>query len=267
MDEGPPGTDRRRADRESFDRVAGPLMPMLRAYILRMVAHPEDADELLQETLLKAPRGWRGFRGESSVKTWLFSIATRTCLDHLRARKRWPVQAQIDGAREAQLSPEVMGKIHAAIAEPDFVYDVGQHIAYCFTCIGRTLEPECCAALLLREVFELGNREAARVMGISESKLRHRLSSARREMAAAFAGVCALVGKGGVCHQCDGLRAVCPEPRQGPSAAEFLSSAGASDLDLAERLAIVARAGVERGSSAGLHDYLLRFMSGRPAVA
>jgi hypothetical protein len=83
-----------------------------------------------------------------------------------------------------------------------------------------------------------------------------------REVAAVLDG-----DEEGVCYQCDGLRAVCPESKQGPATAGLLAALGTDSLDLPDRMAIVARSGVGRGTSASLHDYLLRFMSERTAAA
>src|SRR4051812_11125328 len=76
----PPGGD--------FEDVVRSHEAMLRAHCYRMLGSPEDADDALQETMLAAWRGRSGFRGDSSVRTWLYRIATNCCLR--LAEKRGP---------------------------------------------------------------------------------------------------------------------------------------------------------------------------------
>ena len=66
--------------------------PQLRAYVLRMTASVEDTDDLVQETYLKAHTKRDTFQGGSSIKTWIFAIASNLARDYLRARKRWPAK-------------------------------------------------------------------------------------------------------------------------------------------------------------------------------
>jgi RNA polymerase sigma factor (sigma-70 family) len=54
----------------------------------RYVQNPVDADDLAQEVLLKAARGWRGYKGDCAEPTWLYRVATNHCADHLRRRRR-----------------------------------------------------------------------------------------------------------------------------------------------------------------------------------
>jgi RNA polymerase sigma-70 factor (ECF subfamily) len=61
---------------------------MLRALAFHLLRSPEAMDDALQDAYLKAHRGLVGFRGEASVRTWLYGITYRTCLDHLRAGER-----------------------------------------------------------------------------------------------------------------------------------------------------------------------------------
>jgi RNA polymerase sigma-70 factor, ECF subfamily len=173
----------------------------------------EDADDLVQEATLKAHDKLDTFRGESSFKTWLHAIATRLALTHLEGRRRWPSTAQLSMHEKADATPAFLADLGAAVNGPDFQYDVAEHVAYCFACVGRSLEPETSAALLLVEVFDFKNMEAASILGLSESTLRHRLAAARAHMETTFDGLCALVNKGGACHQCATLRGMCPPGR------------------------------------------------------
>ena len=135
--------------------------------------------------------------------------------------------------------------------EPGFAFDAKQHVAYCFVCIGRSLPPDEQAALVLRDVMEFSNREAANVLGTSESVLRHRLAAARNAMKGRYDGLCALVSKGGICHQCSGLG----------MAAEAVGASKAElpDIDsFARRLEIIREQHPDRMSNRSLQDVFLR---------
>jgi RNA polymerase sigma-70 factor, ECF subfamily len=250
--------------RSAFDRLAADHLPALRSFVLRMVMQPQDAEDLAQDALLQAYEKLAGFRGDSSFRTWLFTIATRKCIDHLRTRRRWPVLAQTQVAGEHVASAERMAELVRAASSTDLAYDYREHIAYCFSCIGRTLEPEDAAALLLRDVFELSNAEAARAVGVSTSVLRHRLSHARRHMVAVFDGLCALVSKQGACWQCSELRDALPADRRGAAVEPIAASDSDGTVAYRKRLPIVraARLGADGQGANPLHDYIIRYMSG-----
>ena len=237
-------------DRLAFDRLFGVHVPKLRGVLRRIVGHPDDVDDLAQQALLKAYEGLTAFRGDASAGTWLCSIGTRLAIDHLRDRKRWRERAQVMFAAACLESEEVGAAVGAAMSDPDFTYDANEHIAYCFTCVGRTLEPEAQAALVLREVLGASNDEAAEALGVTRSVLRHRLAEARQAMQTTYAGLCALVNKQGVCWQCSGLRAAMPEGRGGPEAPDA--------VDWKRRLTIVREADLDRGAAQALHDVFFR---------
>ena len=75
---------------EEFERLAGPFRGELLAYCYRMLGSVQDAEDQVQETLLRAWRGYGGFEGRSSVRTWLYRIATNACLRALETRGRRP---------------------------------------------------------------------------------------------------------------------------------------------------------------------------------
>ncbi len=245
----------------AFDALVRPLLPRLEAFAYRMLAHPDDAAEAVQDALLKAHQGLRKFRGESRFGTWMFSILTRVCIDHLRVRQRWRWDAQ----EHARLDPEAP---HTEVVEhlraPDAGFEAREHIAFCFSCVSRSLSPEESAALLLREVFGYRNKEAARICGVSESVLRHRLSAGRAAMQDTFDGLCGLVSKAGVCYQCEGLRDHAPAARRGESPPDL---SGEREASYRRRLAIVRDADLEGGRAAALHRLMFRAVAQTEARA
>lgn len=236
-------------DRATFDRQAKDAMPRLRASVRRLVGHPDETDDLVQQALLQAWEKRASFRGDSEFSSWLCSIGIHLALDHLRRQKRWRVRAQVAYANECLANENLATEIGQVYATPDFSFEVHEHISYCFACVGRSLNPDEYAAVVLREVLGHGNREAAKALGVSESVLRHRLAAGRRVMSDAFDGLCSLVNKQGVCYQCSGLRAIAPENRKGPPPP--------AQLDLDKRLRIVAASAGDEQMQA-LHELFWR---------
>ena len=238
----------RRGDKAAFSRMVDAELPKLRRITRRLIGHPEDAEDVLQDALVKAWSGIADFEQRASFSTWVASIVARTAVDHLRRQKRWRTEAQVAYANLCAGSEEMSGEVMAAVADPEFAYEVREHISYCFACVGRSLPPDEQAALVLRDVLDLSGREASNVLGISDSVMRHRLATARTAMQEKFEGLCALVSKTGICHQCEGLRMIAFEGRKGGPFPDV--------ADLADRMAIVRAA--EPGAMAGMHDVFWR---------
>jgi len=247
-----------RGDTRAFTLLVKPLMPALQSFTYRMVGQPDDAEDLRQEALLRAFVQLASFRGESSFKTWLFSITTHVCLDHIRSKRRWRENAKVHAQEACRSSLPLRGELEATLAAPGFTFDAREHIAFCFTCVARSLPPEQEAALVLREIFEFSNREAAAMVGVSESVLRHHLEASRKQMEATYEGLCALVSKQGVCYQCKELRDLAPEAKRGPAVPDIGAATDAKEERFRHRLTIVRDAPLAAGKARVLHDLIFR---------
>lgn len=243
-------TRARAGDRAAFDGLAQTNLRRLRGVVRKMIGHPEDTDEVVQESLLRAWEAVGRFRGDAGFGTWLCAIGVRCAIDHLRRQKRWRKEAQVVYGNECYTTEALYAEVGNALTAPDHVFEAHEHIAYCFTCVARSLLPEQHAALVLREVMGLSNREAAEALGVSESVLRHHLSDARATMQKNFEGLCTLVNKQGICYQCKGLRDGTPEAQRGPEIPDV------ADLD--RRFAVVREADTDAGLSQAMHDLFWR---------
>jgi len=201
--------------------------------------------------------GIRTYRGEARFKSWLFGIATHVCLDHLRAKKRWRVEAQLIGEKEATTDPRQVEGLTTLMQQPGFSFEIREHIAFCFSCIARTLPPEEQAALMLKEVLGFTGTEAAAILGVSEPVFRHRLSAGRAKMIEDYDGLCALINKTGLCYQCSALRQIASEGHRGANLVQIEVAPGvamnAENLFDA-RLEIVRDANLETGRTRVVHD-------------
>jgi RNA polymerase sigma-70 factor (ECF subfamily) len=82
-------------EREAFDALLLEHRPKLRGVIRRMVGHPEDTDELVQDSILRAWESIKSYRGDAAFGTWLCAIGLRQAIDHLRTQKQWRTESQI----------------------------------------------------------------------------------------------------------------------------------------------------------------------------
>jgi RNA polymerase sigma-70 factor, ECF subfamily len=244
-------------DSLAFGSLVEPWRKPLFGYIYRMVMLRQDAEDLLQDVLVRVLEGIRTYRGEARFKSWLFGIATHVCLDHLREKKRWRVEAQLIGEKDSRADPEKTAGLTAIMQQPGFSFEIREHIAFCFSCIARTLPPEEQAALMLKEVLGFTGEEAAGILGVSEPVFRHRLSAARAQMIGDYDGLCALINKKGLCYQCSGLQEMASEGHRGANLVQIEVAPGvamnAENLFDA-RLEIVSGADLATGRTRVVHD-------------
>ena len=245
-------------DRQAFEALVTPQLPRLRRVVRRMVGDPDDTDDLVQDTLLRAYEKIASFRGDAQLSTWLVSIATRAAIDHLRKRTRWRDDAQVHARAFIYDDEARRDAIHTLFRSPDHHFDAREHIAFCFPCVGRSLPPQQQAALVLRDVMQYSNAEAAKVLGLTESVLRHHLSDARASMQRSFDGLCGIVSKDGVCHQCSGLREVAREGQRGPAVPDLGAD---GDTQYKRRLQVVRDADIDAGVTQTFHDMVWRTLS------
>jgi RNA polymerase sigma-70 factor, ECF subfamily len=247
----------RSGDEGAFTELVEPLRRPLFAYVYRMVTLRQDAEDLLQDVLVRVLQSLPTFRGEARFKTWLFGIATHVCMDHLRAKKRWRVEAQLYGQLDTEGDENKLENLEALIHSPDFVFEMREHIAFCFSCIGRTLKPDEQAAIMLREVLGFSNQESATMLEVSEPVFRHRLASARSKMIRSYDGLCQLINKTGVCWQCKGLQEFAGPGHCGQELVQIEVAPGVDvtpDSLFDARLKIVRDTGFPESKTRRMHD-------------
>ena len=103
------------ADQARFAELTMPYMSALYAAALRMTRNPSDAEDLVQETYLRAYRGFEGFREGTNLKAWLYKILTNTYINAYRAKRRRPDQVDLDEVEDFYLFRR-LGGLEAADA-------------------------------------------------------------------------------------------------------------------------------------------------------
>src|ERR1043166_6480545 len=104
------------AAQAQFAELAMPYMDPLYSAAMRMTRNPSDAEDLVQETFLRAYRGFGGFKDGTNLKAWLYKILTNTFINTYRAKKRRPEETDFDDVEEFSLYRR-MGGLEAANAE------------------------------------------------------------------------------------------------------------------------------------------------------
>jgi RNA polymerase sigma-70 factor (ECF subfamily) len=181
----------------------------LRSYLLRITASFVDAEDIAQDTYIKAAEKLDTFRGESTLRTWLFTIASNLAKDNLRAQKRW-VENVTDITKAAALSNQQFFReaMNIRMTSPNGQYEAKEHIAFCFTCISKSLPLEQQLCIFLKEVYEFKVSEITAILGASDAMVKYYLHTGRSKMKTIFEGRCALINKEGVCHQCSELNGI-----------------------------------------------------------
>ena len=190
---------------QQFQTIAGPL----KSFLLRLTASVSDAEDIVQDTYIAAQQKIHTFRGESTLKTWLFAIASNLAKDNLRAQKRW-TENVIDITKAAALSNEQFfaEAMQIRTMSPQGKYEIKEHIVFCFACISKSLPLEQQICLYLKEIYEFKVNEIVEILNTTEAMVKYYLHSARSKMIQIFDGRCALINKEGVCHQCSELNGI-----------------------------------------------------------
>src|SRR3954447_7358852 len=105
------------ADQATFADEATPFMDSLYAAALRMTRNPADAEDLVQETYLKAYRGFGGFEAGTNLKAWLYRILTNTYINSYRAKRRRPDESDIDDVEDLYLYRRLGGLAGASAGQ------------------------------------------------------------------------------------------------------------------------------------------------------
>jgi RNA polymerase sigma-70 factor (ECF subfamily) len=163
-------------DRAEFARLVDAYSGPIYRLALKMLNDPQDAEDVLQETFIKAYRALQTFEGRSSLSTWLYRIAVNEALMHLRQRK--PGQVSIDAERETdegEGEPIQIVDWRALPEEELLSAETRQVMDHAIQRLPATLR----SVFLLRDIEGLSVRETAEALEVSEAVVKTRLLRAR----------------------------------------------------------------------------------------
>lgn len=169
LDERPLVARARRGDRTAFDALVRGHFAGVYGVLFRLVGNHEDAEDLAQESFVRAYRSLRFFRGEGSFEAWLTRIAVHLARDHQRRRGRSPVVGlRVELVEPAAPRPGPQGEL----TRRELVQRVGEAVA--------SLPPNLRAALVLRVLEGRDYEEVARATGMRPGTVRTQVMKARR---------------------------------------------------------------------------------------
>jgi RNA polymerase sigma-70 factor (ECF subfamily) len=172
----------RDADETAFAELIGPYRRELHAHCYRMLGSVHDADDALQETLLGAWKGRSAFEGRSSLRTWLYTIATNASLRILQSRKRRELPRTTGyGGDPREPLAEPLAEAVWIEPYPDELlrYQDREAVELAYIAALQLLPPNQRAALILREVLDFSARETAEILDTSVASVTSALQRAR----------------------------------------------------------------------------------------
>jgi len=210
-------------DRAGFVQDTEPFRRELLAHCYRMLGSIQDAEDLVQETYLRAWRSYGGFEGRSSVRTWLYQIATNGCLTELARHSRrmlpsglcdpepdpgaYPEQA---GTEVSWLQPVPDAMVNPDSADPAAIVAAREGLRLALIASLQYLPPRQRAVLVLREVLAFPATEVAVMLGTTTVSVKSALQRARARLReldlaagqhSATRGWSACSGSGWTCHK------------------------------------------------------------------
>jgi RNA polymerase sigma-70 factor, ECF subfamily len=175
-------------DNADFSVATEPYRRELLAHCYRMTGSLHDAEDLVQETFLRAWRAYDRFEGKSSVRTWLHRIATNTCLTALEGRQRRPLPTGL-GAPSSDPTGELIERAEVPwlepLPDPSVIVGSRESVRLAFVAALQHLSPRQRAVLLLREVLQWKAAEVADAIGASTAAVNSLLQRARSQLEAA----------------------------------------------------------------------------------
>ena len=184
----------RGGDEDAFGRLVEPHRGELHAHCYRMLGSVHDAEDALQEALLRAWRGLPRFEGRSSLRSWLYRIATNTCLDAIAKRPKrvlpvdyGPPTDPHDGPGEPLVEsvwvepyPDETLGVEDGFAAPEARYEQREGVELAFIAALQHLPANQRAVLILREVLGFSAKEVAETLETTTASVNSALQRARK---------------------------------------------------------------------------------------
>ncbi len=182
-------------DASDVSTLIEPYRRELHLHCYRLVGLLHDAEDLVQETMLRAWQRFDSFKGASSLRTWLYTIATNACLDALRKRRRRTLPTAASSAMDPYhpippptaealwLQPYPDAWLAETTDNPETRYTQRESVSLAFLTVLQLLPPRQRAILILSDVFDWRVSEVARLLDLSVSAVNSALHRARTTLA------------------------------------------------------------------------------------
>ena len=189
-------------DKDQFSELAEPCRRELRIHCYRILGSLQEADDLVQETFLRAWRRLDTYQGRASFRAWLYKIATNACLDVLdqrHSRRLLPMDSYAASDPKATIDPppsEIYWLepfpdewlVDQTAINPETRYSLYESVSLAFLTSLQTLPPRQRAALILTDVLDWSAREVANLLATSISSVNSALHRARVTLAKHYRG-------------------------------------------------------------------------------
>ncbi len=186
----------RKGDESSFERLVAPRQRELQAHCYRMLGSVPDAEDALQEALLRAWRGLSRFEGRSSLRSWLYRIATNACLDAVERRPKrvlpvdygpsWDPHAGPGGPVVESVwiepYPDETLAVEDGYAAPEARFEERESVELAFVAALQLLPANQRAVLIMREVLGFSAKETAESLDTTTASVNSALQRARKTM-------------------------------------------------------------------------------------
>ncbi|MGI8492049.1 MAG: sigma-70 family RNA polymerase sigma factor [Acidimicrobiales bacterium] len=170
------------ADQARFAELAMEHMGSLYSAALRMTRNPSDAEDLVQETYLKAYRAFASFQAGTNLKAWLYKILTNTFINSYRAKKRRPEQTDLDDVEELYLYRR-LGGLEAVAASRSAEEEVLEHFTDAdVKAAVEALPEQFRMAVLLADVEGFAYKEIAEILDVPIGTVMSRLHRGRKAL-------------------------------------------------------------------------------------
>ena len=169
----------KKGDRKEFARLVDDYSAVIYRLAVKMLENPQDAEDVLQETFIKAYKHLKNFDGRSSISTWLYRIATNEALMMLRKRKY--ISVSIDEPMGASEDDQEPMQIIDWCCLPESELMSSEAFDYLDEAV-ENLPYSLRVVFLLRDIDGLSTKETSEVLNLSESAVKTRLSRARMRL-------------------------------------------------------------------------------------
>jgi RNA polymerase sigma-70 factor (ECF subfamily) len=173
----------RGGDENAFWLLVEPHRMALRAHCHRMLGSPHDAEDALQDALLRTWRGLSGFDGRGAFRSWLYRIATNVCLASIARHRRCAFPAGPAEPMHLEHYSDELVRTGEGDATPESHYEQREAVELAFVAALHHLPPRPRAVLILREVLDFSARDVSRTLGTTVASVNSALQRARKAVA------------------------------------------------------------------------------------